>query len=103
MEWHGVRGDEWFGSEEAKEVLARVPAFAGELAMALGMWHSRGGERLLIEREEEGDGEESFEEEEGDETSEEGGSASVNGGTREILEGNETRVGSEGSEETLPG
>lgn len=103
MEWHGVRGDEWFGSEEAKEVLARVPAFAGELAMALGMWHSRGGERLLIERDEGEGGEESLEDEEGDETEEKGGSAEVNGGTRETSEGNETRVGSEGSEETLPG
>ena len=103
VEWHGVRGDEWFGSEEAKEVLERVPQFAGELALALGVWHTRGGERLLIERDEGGSGEESLEEEdEGNEISEEG-STDLKSEMRGVLEGNETGVGSEASEETLPG
>ena len=93
VEWHGLRGDAWFRS---KEVLERVPAFAGELAIALGIWYSRGGERLLIKRDEEGDrGESIEEEEEGDKTEEEGGSVKVNAETRETLKSDKTGVASQ--------
>lgn len=95
MEWHGLRADDWFGSQEAKQVLATVPAFAGELAMALGMWHGRGGEKLLIEWEEEGEGDESEEEEEG--------GSDMKAEVRERSEDTVGRGASEGSESTLPG
>ncbi|KAM0794025.1 hypothetical protein BDR22DRAFT_827301 [Usnea florida] len=95
VEWHGLRGDAWFGS---KEVLERVPAFAWELAMALGIWYSRGGERLLIERGEEwGGGETEEEKEDEDETEEEGGNAKVKTEIRETSESDGTGVASKGS------